>query len=114
MLHPALHAPIVNQVLAVAHISKAWLHTVVTRNPGGGMTNNGYTPLDTCRLWVTDDVSPPILPFPLHTHIYTAHKVSMIVQFCTIDYRMENITVSRRLGANVFITLLERFVALSK
>jgi hypothetical protein len=64
-LRPAPHAPIINQVLAVAHISKARPHTVVTRNPGGGMTSNGYVPLDARRLWVTDDVSPfPTLPHP--------------------------------------------------
>ena len=57
-LRPAPHAPIVNHVLAVAHVSQARPHAVVTRNPGGGMTINGYVPLDARRLWVTDDVSP--------------------------------------------------------
>lgn len=57
-LRPTPHAPIVNHVLAVAHISQARPHAVITRKLGGGMTINGYVPLDARRLWVTDDVSP--------------------------------------------------------
>jgi hypothetical protein len=60
-LRPTPHAPIVNHVLAVAHVSQARPHAVITRNLGGGMTINGYVPLDARRLWVTDDVSP-LLP----------------------------------------------------
>lgn len=74
-LRPAPHAPIVNHVLALAHVSRARAHAVVTRNPGGGMTINGYVPLDARRLWVTDDVST-------------------IVQFRAIDYGMENCSLA--------------------
>ncbi|KAI9439480.1 hypothetical protein BJY52DRAFT_1321989 [Lactarius psammicola] len=74
-LRPAPHAPIVNHVLALAHVSHSQPHTVVTRNPGGGMTINGYVPLDARRLWVTDDVST-------------------IVQFRAIDYGMENCSLA--------------------
>ena len=68
-LRPTPHAPIVNHVLAVAHVSQARPHAVVTRNPRGGMTINGYVPLDARRLWVTDDVSP-YLPSPPHIVLY--------------------------------------------
>ncbi len=57
-LRAAPHAPIVNHVLALAHISRARPHDAVTRAPGGAMTVNGYVPLDARRLWVTDDVRP--------------------------------------------------------
>ncbi|KAH9054102.1 hypothetical protein EDB87DRAFT_1689658 [Lactarius vividus] len=57
-LRPAQHAPI-----------------IITRNPGGGMTINGYVPLDARRLWVTDDVST-------------------VVQFRAIDYGMENCSLA--------------------
>ncbi|KAI9433473.1 hypothetical protein H4582DRAFT_1819741 [Lactarius indigo] len=70
-LRPAPHAPIVNHVLALAHVSRARSHAVVTRNPGGGMTINGYVPLDARRLWV-----------------------STIVQFRAIDYGMENCSLA--------------------
>jgi hypothetical protein len=64
-LRPTPHAPIVNHVLAVAHVSQAHPHEVITRDLGGGMTINGYVPLDARRLWVTDDVShdPPSLVY---------------------------------------------------
>lgn len=58
-LRPTPHAPIVNHVLAVAHVSQTQPHVVITRDLGGGMTINGYVPLDARRLWVTDDVSSP-------------------------------------------------------
>lgn len=74
-LRPAPHAPIVNHVLALAHVSRGRPHAVVTRNPGGGMTINGYVPLDARRLWVTDDVST-------------------VVQFRAIDYGMENCSLA--------------------
>ena len=78
-LRPAPHAPIINQVLAVAHISKAQPHSVVTRNPGGGMTNNGYVPLDARRLWVTDNVSPPHPTCSsLPTYIIYSHRLQGI------------------------------------
>ena len=56
-LRPTPHAPIVNHVLAVAHVSQTRPHVVITQDLGGGMTINGYVPLDARRLWVTDDVS---------------------------------------------------------
>ena len=56
-LRPTPHAPIVNHFLAVAHVSQTRPHVVITRDLGGGMTINGYVPLDARRLWVTDDVS---------------------------------------------------------
>ena len=94
-LRPAPHAPIVNHVLALAHVSLVQPHAVVTRNPGGGMTINGYVPLDARRLWVTDDVSPRL---PLSPYIVAdaAHrrKVSTIVQFRAIDYGMENCSLA--------------------
>lgn len=65
-LRAAPHEPIVNHVLALAHISRARPHESVTRSPGGGMTINGYVPLDARRLWVTGDVSPR-LPSTLHS-----------------------------------------------
>ncbi|KAH9163298.1 hypothetical protein EDB89DRAFT_1912752 [Lactarius sanguifluus] len=74
-LRPAPHAPIVNHVLALAHVSHGRPHAVVTRNPGGGMTINGYVPLDARRLWVTGDVST-------------------VVQFRAIDYGMENCSLA--------------------
>jgi len=74
-LRPAPHAPIVNHVLAVAHVSRARPHEVVTRSQGEGVTINGYVPLDARRLWITDDVST-------------------IVQFRAIDYGMENCSLT--------------------
>ncbi|KAH9160566.1 hypothetical protein EDB89DRAFT_2081704 [Lactarius sanguifluus] len=90
-LRPGPHAPIVNHVLALAHVSRGRPHAVVTRNPGGGMTINGYVPLDARRLWVTDDVSPRI-PSLLYIVADPADcgKVSTVVQFRAIDYGMEN------------------------
>ncbi|KAI0262320.1 hypothetical protein BC834DRAFT_891824 [Gloeopeniophorella convolvens] len=75
-LRPSPHAPIRTRALALGHVSRARAHARVTRDAGGGMTINGYVPLDGGWVWATPD------------------DVSTIAQFRAIDYGMENCTLA--------------------